>query len=279
MSDRTAPGKHVSSGTVKIHYQDTGAGPPLLILNGWTASGLIWPDEWVHQLEPHFRLLRVCNRGTGWSDAVSDPFTVADMVADAIGVLDAEGVEQAHVFGLSMGGMIAQQLALTHRDRVDHLVLCATAPPPPDFVTADPAVFAKLFTPPEGATTTEEIVGNVWSSIVGPGFQERGKDVLDRLVSRAVERPTPLEVIMLQMQAIATRTGDPADIAAPTLVIHGGDDPLLPVANGRRLAELVPGAHYVELPGVGHLVPWEEPEKTASAMLEFFASSEVPAGG
>ena len=245
------------------------------MLNGWSASGLIWPDEWVHALEPHHRLLRVCNRGTGWSDHVTDPFTVADMVADAFAVLDAEGIDKADVFGLSMGGMIAQQLALTHPNRVGHLVLCATAPPPPDFVTADPAVFSKLFTPPPGATSVDEVVGNVWSSIVGPGFQERGKDVLDRLVSRAVDRPTSLAVIMLQMQAIATRAGDPADITAPTLVIHGGDDPLLPVANGRRLGEVIPGARYVELPGVGHLVPWEEPEKTAAAMREFFVRVDV----
>ncbi|TMK88948.1 MAG: alpha/beta fold hydrolase, partial [Actinobacteria bacterium] len=155
---------------------------------------MIWPDEWVHALEPHHRLLRVCNRGTGWSDHVTDPFTVADMVADAFAVLDAEGIDKADVFGLSMGGMIAQQLALTHPNRVGHLVLCATAPPPPDFVTADPAVFSKLFTPPPGATSVDEIVGSVWSSIFGPGFQEHGKDVRDRLVARAVDRPTPLEV-------------------------------------------------------------------------------------
>jgi 3-oxoadipate enol-lactonase len=273
----SAPGKHASSGTVNIHCQDSGSGPPLLILNGWSASGLIWPDEWTGALEGDYRLLTVCNRGTGWSDHVTDAFTVADMVDDAIAVLDAEGVERADVFGLSMGGMIAQQLALAHPERVDHLVLCATAPPPPDFVTSDPAVFAKLMTPPADATTMEEIVGNVWSSIVGPGFEERGKDVLDRLVSRAVERPTPMDVIMLQMQAIATRTGDPAQIDRPTLVIHGGDDPLLPVVNGRRLGEVIRGAHYLELPGVGHLVPWEEPEKTATAMREFLATSDVAA--
>jgi 3-oxoadipate enol-lactonase len=271
----SAPGKHASSGAINIHYQDSGRGPTLLVLNGWTASGLIWPDEWVRDLEADHRLLRVCNRGTGWSDHVSEPFSVADMVADAIAVLDAEGVSKAQVFGLSMGGMIAQELALTHPERVDHVVLCATAPPPPEFVMADPAVFSKLFTPPQGATTPREMVGSVWSSIVGPGFQERGADVLDRLVSQAIERPTSLEVIMLQMQAISTRTGNPTDIAAPTLVVHGRDDPLLPVANGRRLSELVPDAHYIELPGVGHLVPWEEPSRTAAAMREFLATSRV----
>src|SRR5437764_14146600 len=275
MTDALAPGKHAASGAVNIHYQDSGSGPPLLVLNGWTASGLIWPDEWVNALQADHRLLRVCNRGTGWSDPVTDPFTVADMVADAVAVLDAEGIDRAHVFGLSMGGMIAQQLALTHPERVDHLVLCATAPPPPDFVMADPAVFSKLFAPPTGATTPREMVGSVWSSIVGPGFQERGADVLDRLVERAIERPTPLAVIMLQMQAIATRTGSPADIAAPTLGVHGSDDPLLPVANGRRLRELIPEVRYVELPGVGHLVPWEEPSRTSAAMRAFLTRTSV----
>ena len=154
-------------------------------------------------------------------------------------------------------------------------MLAATAPPPPDFVFADPAVFSQLMTPPPGATDVHEMAGSIWKNIVGPGFETRGADVLNRLVDRGIERPTSLEVIMLQMQAITTRSGSPADITAPTLILHGGDDPLLPVANGRRLAELVPNNRYVELPGVGHLVPWEEPEKAAKEMREFFANSLI----
>ena len=219
MTDAVAPGKHAASGAVNIHYQDSGSGPPLLVLNGWTASGLIWPDEWLKALEPQYRLLRVCNRGTGWSDHVTDPFTVADMVADAVAVLDAEGIDRAHVFGLSMGGMITQQLALTHPARVDHVVLCATAPPPPDFVTADPAVFSKLFTPPADATNLDEIVGNVWSSIVGPGFQERTSSTETtrsknlprpvRSMSPVVESAPPLVRAMMRMPASsrASRAG------------------------------------------------------------------------
>src|SRR5438874_12252044 len=154
----SAPGKHASSGTVNIHYQDSGSGPPLLILNGWTASGLIWPDEWLNALEPQYRLLRVCNRGTGWSDHVTDPFTLSDMVADAVAVLDAEGIDRAHVFGLSMGGMIAQHLALEHPARVEHLVLAATAPPPPDFVPAEPEVLTKLVAPPAPGASIDDTV-------------------------------------------------------------------------------------------------------------------------
>ena len=271
----SAPGKHAPSGDLRIHYQDTGSGRPVVVLNGWSASGLIWPDEWVDDLAKDHRLLRICNRGTGWSDPVEQPFTVSDMVADAIAVLDAEGIERTHVFGLSMGGMIAQQLAIEHPARVDRLVLAATAPPPPDMVFADPVVFSQLFTPPPGATTVHEMAGSIWKSIVGPGFETRGADVLNRLVDRAIERPTSLDVIMLQMQAITTRSGSPAQIAAPTLIFHGDDDPLLPVANGRRLAELIPNNRYVELPGVGHLVPWEEPGRAAKEMREFLATSEV----
>ena len=87
MSESSAPGKHAPSGDLRIHYQDTGSGLPVVVLNGWSASGLIWPDEWVDDLANDHRLLRVCNRGTGWSAPVEQPFTVSDMVAGYLTVV------------------------------------------------------------------------------------------------------------------------------------------------------------------------------------------------
>ena len=262
--------KHATSGAVRIHYQDTGEGEPLLLLNGWTGSGLIWPQAWVDDLARDFRLLRVDNRGTGHSGITEEPFTISDMALDAVSVLDAEGLDRAHVFGLSMGGMIAQTIALEHPERVRTLVLAATAPPAPENVPPSPEVLATLLAPRDPGLPPGHYMGAIWGAICAPDFPQRRRDVLDALVAGVMAKPTPLEVIMLQLQAIvgfvdADRLGS---IATTTLVLHGTDDPLLPVENGRRLGKLVPDARYEELAGVGHLVPWEAPERTSELMRE-----------
>jgi len=262
--------KHATSGAIRIHYQDTGEGEPVLVLNGWTGSGLIWPQAWVDDLARDFRLLRVDNRGTGHSEITDDPFTISDMAGDAVAVLDAEGVDSAHVFGLSMGGMIAQTIALEHPERVRTLVLAATAPPAPENVAPEPEVLAQLLAPRDPGLPPGHYMGAIWGAICAPDFPQRRPDVLDALVAAVMAKPTPLEVIMLQLQAIVGFV-DPdrlGSIATTTLVLHGTDDPLLPVENGRRLGKLVPDARYEELAGVGHLVPWEAPERTSELMRE-----------
>jgi 3-oxoadipate enol-lactonase len=100
-----------------VHWRTSGRGPALVLLNGWSASGLAWPRSWIRRLGASFRVIRVDNRGSGWSRHAPTPFTMADLADDVADVLDAEGVERATVLGLSMGGMIAQELALRAPDR------------------------------------------------------------------------------------------------------------------------------------------------------------------
>src|SRR5205807_2878437 len=114
---------------LNIHYQDTASGPPLVLLAGFTASGLLWPQAFVAALQEQQRLLRICNRGTGHSDVPDQPFTVTDMANDVVAVLDHANLASANVLGWSMGGIIAQQLALSAPDRVDKLVLANSWPP------------------------------------------------------------------------------------------------------------------------------------------------------
>jgi len=192
------------------------------------------------------------------------------MARDAVAVLDAEGIDTAHVFGLSMGGMIAQTIALEHQERVRRLVLAATAPPAPENVPPAPEVLAQLLAPRDPGLPPGHYMGAIWGAICAPDFPRRRPDVIEALVAGVVAKPTPLEVIMLQLQAIVGFAGPErlASIATTTLVLHGTEDPLLPVENGRRLGKLVPDARYEELDGVGHLVPWESPERTAELMRE-----------
>ena len=255
----------------RIHYQDRGQGPPVLVLNGWSASGLIWPDVWLERLERSLRLLLVDNRGTGHSGRADLPFTMRDLADDAVAVLDDAGLPAAHVFGLSMGGMIAQTVAVEHPDRVRGLVLCATTPGMRVGVPSPGETITKLISPARGSSR-REIIGRVWPLIAAPGFAERHPDRVDALIDKVAARPTALAVILLQMQAImgfAYEREAIGGIRAPTLVIHGDADPLIPVENGRILADVIPGARLEILPGVGHIVADEAPERSAELVEEF----------
>ena len=240
---------------LNIHYQDSGDGAPLVLLAGFTVSGLVWPAAWLTALEEHQRLLRVCNRGTGHTDVPENSFTIADMAGDVIAVLDAAGIERASVLGWSMGGIVAQELATSHPDHVEKLILADTWPP-------------------GGAIRTDALTfGNesVWTGLAG----ERHLDAEELRVLDAAyaEHPPSLEGIVHQIQALQQWTVDERElsIAQPTLVLHGVDDPLIPVDNGRRLAKLIPHAQYAELEGVGHMFAWEEPARTASLINSFLA--------
>ena len=134
-----------------IHHHDGGAGRAIVFLNGWTASGLVWPRDLIAALERDHRVIRVDNRGSGWSRHAPRPYTIADLAGDARRIIDDLGLGAATVVGLSMGGMIAQQLALRWPDRVGHLVLLATRPPSPEDSLPPAAVTASLLaSPPKG---------------------------------------------------------------------------------------------------------------------------------
>jgi 3-oxoadipate enol-lactonase len=125
-----------------VHWHDRGRGPALLLLNGWSASGLVWPESWLARLEERYRVIRIDNRGTGWSRSAPYPFTIADMADDARDVLRACRIDRAAVLGQSMGGMIAQELAIKHSEFVDKLVLAATRPPAPAYIAPSADMFS-----------------------------------------------------------------------------------------------------------------------------------------
>jgi 3-oxoadipate enol-lactonase len=255
-------------------WHEGGQGPVLLLINGWSASGLVWPAEWVARLERRFRVVRIDNRGTGWSRTAPAPFTIGDLAEDAAEVLRAIGAGPATVVGLSMGGMIAQDLALRHPDLVGRLILAATRPPAPDHIPAPPPVLERelghLLATPRRGEPLDGYFRALWEPQCGPGFAARHPERLDELIGQVIERPAPRAAVINQLRAIAawTAAGRPAAITAPTVVVHGELDELMPVGNGMRLARLVPAARYVELPGVGHLVPLEAPDLLADVIEE-----------
>ena len=223
----------------EVYWRAHGRGPPLVLLNGWATSGIVWPRAWVRGLERHFRVIRIDNRGTGWSRYAAMPFTMTDLAQDVTRVLDEEGVESSAVFGLSMGGMIAQELAMREPDRVSALVLSGTRPPSPAFdaTVASPATWHLLR--PLGPRETREVYfRRVWSMAAAEGFADRRPEVIEELVQQIAERPTPRTLLMQQLTAVAGwgHAERLAGITAPTVIVHGEEDSFVPVANGRTLS-------------------------------------------
>lgn len=253
------------------HWHEGGRGPALLLLNGFAASGLLWPTTFIEQLERSYHVIRIDNRGTGWSRHASGPFTIATMAADAHDALRACGHDRATVVGISMGGVIAQELAIRHPECVDRLVLMATIPPPPAHVPpTDLAALMRLVFGPfnddrEFDPAYRMKVADALLAVASPHF-EADDDLRHEIGSQVLRRVTTVKGALLQSRAIVAWHGPErlANVRAHTTVLSGQDDPIIPVANGRHIAALIPAATHVELPRTGHLVPWE----SGAAVLE-----------
>jgi pimeloyl-ACP methyl ester carboxylesterase len=254
-----------------------------VLLNGWTASGLAWPRILVRELERRFRLVRIDNRGSGFSRFAETPFTVGDLADDVAAVLDAEALESSLIVGVSMGGMIAQEFAIRYPRRVDGLLLVSTRPPAPAYggPRAGEGLW-EMLRPARRGETLDAYLTRLWAGAAAEGFSEREPESIAELVEQIVARPTSRDNLLHQLRAVsgwghAERLGL---IDVPTIVLHGAQDRLMRVENGRRLAQLIPGARYVELDGVGHLPPLEAPGRLLELVLELAATKRTaPANG
>jgi pimeloyl-ACP methyl ester carboxylesterase len=247
--------------TPGIHWHEGGHGAPVLLLNGWTASGLVWPAALVERLERRFRVIRPDNRGSGWSRSAPAPFTLEDLANDARRILYLLGAERVRVLGFSMGGMIAQVLAEKDPELVERLILVSTSPPSPAHISASDATTWQMFRRRGGNQPLSDYLRELWTLAGGRELSAERPEIIEELVGQLLDRPTPRGGAMAQARAAGTwhGTGQLARITAPTVVVHGRKDVLRPVGNGMRLTRLISGAHYVEQPGAGHLVPYEDP--------------------
>jgi 3-oxoadipate enol-lactonase len=246
-------------GTVSLHYESTGAGAPVLLVMGLGMSATGWWRTVPVLAATGLRVLTLDNRGAGRSDRPPGPYTTAVMADDAVAVLDATAVRRAHVYGISLGGMIAQQIALRHPDRVQRLVLGATTPGGPGAIPADGETLE--FFQRRGQMPAEEAV---WASVPYNYSRRTRVQHGERIVQDIRQRlryPIEPEPYAAQLAAALGHVAHDrlARIRAPTLVVHGQEDVMVPPANGRLLAGLIPEAQLLELSGAAHLYPTDEP--------------------
>jgi 3-oxoadipate enol-lactonase len=255
----------------QLHYERAGAGEPLLLIQGMSGTHLSWGEPFVQDLERDFAVVAYDHRGIGRSDPVSGPFSIAELAEDAVGVLDELGWETAHVLGISMGGMVAQELALRHGDRVRTLALGCTYCGGAGSALASEATLQKLAA--AMMSGNRELAFRTGFEVnVSAAFAAR-EGAYETFREMAQSLPAPVPVIMLQMQAIATHDTSARlpSLEVPTLVVHGDEDGMLPIQNGRMIASLIPGARLEVLEGVGHMFWWEQPERSAGLVREHAA--------
>lgn len=247
---------------IAIHYEVQGKGAPLLLLMGVGGSGALWGSEFLAELAANFRLIIPDHRGAGLTARGAAAYTLDRLALDAVAVLDAEGVLAAHVFGMSIGGMVAQLLAAEHPARVRGLVLGGTTA---GGVTATP--------PRRSALETLQRRGllGVNNLLVSPDFLARRTGLLTRLAVRAMARPTAPAVLAEQLAAVAgfDMSARLHEIVAPALVVTGDLDLLIPPENSRLLARGILHARGVSVKGAGHCFFWEAPDRAAAALAEF----------
>jgi len=264
---------------IEIYYEEAGdpGGPLLLLIMGLSAQRVSWPDELIQGFADRgFRVVSYDNRDVGLSthldvpidvvavltaratgESISVPYLVSDMADDAAGLLDHLGIEAAHVVGASMGGMIAQQLAIDHPERVRTLTSIMSTTGDPDVGAPTPEAMQMLMRPP--STTVEEHMDAsvAVSRVIGtPGMVD--EDRVRRVAALGWERgydPSGAARQLAGVMASDPRSPGLSQLDVPTLVIHGTADPLVSISGGERTAEVIPDAKLLRIEGMGHDLP------------------------
>lgn len=281
-NDQKTPPARARANGIELCYDAFGdaSAPPLLLIMGLASQMIAWPDEFCALLAARgYRVIRFDNRDIGLSTSfdsagvpniaaamaaamqgkpVDAPYRLSDMGADALGLLDALGIEKAHVVGASMGGAIAQTMAIEHPERLRTLTSIMATTGAPGLPPPTPEAMAVLLRPP--ATTLEDYVASyaqTWKVLRAGSFPE--DEALDRARAERLHarglNPAGVARQLAAILASGSRKAALAAVRVPTLVIHGDADPLVPLACGVDTAESIAGARLVVVEGMGHALP------------------------
>jgi pimeloyl-ACP methyl ester carboxylesterase len=296
----------VKANGVTLEYDERGPkdGVPILLIMGFGSQMTSWPDEFPQALaDAGLRVIRFDNRDVGlsqkWDGILPDvraaqaaiaagkkpdvPYTLADMAADAAGLLDVLGVRSAHILGASMGGMIAQLVALDHPAKVRSLISVFSTTSDPSLPRSTPEAMAALTGRPasedKATVVAHALKGRrAYASTAYPFDEKR----LAALVGASYDRSYYPQGTARQWSAVMTtppRTERLKKLAVPSLVLHGTADTLIPCAAGRHTADCIPGAKYLEIEGWGHDLPLGVIPVLMDAILPFVAKVEKVRGG
>ncbi|NIU84053.1 MAG: alpha/beta fold hydrolase [Candidatus Thorarchaeota archaeon] len=258
---------------IQVYYEIQGEGFPLIMINGLGGNIDTWDPRLIQELSKKFKLVIFDNRGAGRTDVSNGKYTIKLFADDTAGLMDALGISRAHVFGISMGGMIAQELVLNYPEKVEKLVLCSTNCGGEKSVQPTLEVIEPLMVD-RSALSPEEIVRMAIPLIFTEDFIKSNPDFVDFSIQQTLRVPISNETFMRQLNAIMefdTYARLP-QIESPTLISHGKQDILVPPENASILAETIPNAKLVYFENSAHVLA-EEMEKVLPALLDFLVES------
>ncbi len=262
----------VRANDIDVYYEEHGSGEPLLLIMGWGGNAATWKPQ-IPSLAEHYRLIAFDNRGVGRTSAPEQPYSIGQMAADVVGLLDALKVPRAHVFGISMGGMIAQELALEHPERVGALILgCTSAGGDRAAGFAELRRDIEVFRQTNGDGLTDlqwfaEFMKRLWTD----GALTRSDSQVQDFVLSLIRFPPAPHGLLNQAYAIAAHdTHDRLPlIRHRTLVITGADDALIDPHDSLILAVRIPDAQLHIFPGLRHAFHLERPDLVNPMIADF----------
>ena len=257
-------------GDTNIYYQIHGKGEPLVLIYGYNGHSGLWFQQ-IPILSKKYRVVAFDNRGVGQSDKPDITYTMAMMAGDIAGLLDTIGIGAAHIFGISMGGMIAQHFALNYPQRVISLMLGCTTYGGVRFIQPKPESMAALFDFERLKKSPEEFVRQLIPFFFSQEFIEKNPDIVEKMVAKYLEYPTPVHGAGNQAAAMMGHDTYELllEIKSPTLVIAGDNDRLIPFENSRILASRIPKAELAIIKGAGHLFFIEDAEEANKVVISF----------
>ncbi len=260
----------IQANGITIHYEIHGTGEPLVLIGGLGADTFLWFCQ-TPELAKHFQVIVFDNRGAGETDKPEGSYTIKLFAEDVAGLLKALGIARAHIVGASLGGLIAQEFALSYPEMVNKLVLVSTSFGGPNALPTPQATIAEMM---NRTGNPETDIRSNFKLFTSSEWQQAHPEIVDEYVQWRVAHPQPVAAYQRQAMAVPAFNAEERvqQISAPTLVAHGECDRVVPVENGRMLAAKIPQARLMIFANGGHAFTIEMADQFNAALEQFLKS-------
>ncbi|UCE09968.1 MAG: alpha/beta hydrolase [Candidatus Thorarchaeota archaeon] len=264
-------------GEIDIYYETHGPpeAPPLVLIGGWASYSWTWFRQ-IPAFRNRYRCVVFDNRGAGRSSKPDYPYSIEMFAEDVVGLMDALDIDRAHILGISMGGLIAQQIAISYPKRVRSLILVSTHFGGPNHVPIDDKTKALLIAIPTETISRAQATEMRFRAIFSSQFLQESKSLIESMETWANQHPAPLYAQVHQSSAVGEFNSESElrNVTVPTLILHGDSDSAVPTRNGELLARTIPKSKLIILENASHFITIEKYEEVNNAVMEFIDSVE-----